>query len=146
MDEKQWDELVNFGGFADEGEFLNFINKKMKLASNVWQEMHRKNFFEKFGELVRNEETLMDAYCYFIVSQNVSNGSIVDMPYMPGLVPEDVKEQLQDTSLEVSSLLINSITLRSLMLSAMMYGVWWKQNLNNLDKLWDNGAIDESSS
>lgn len=140
------DELINFSNFSDKGEFLDFINKKMQLASETWHQMHRENFFDEFGALVSNEETLMDAYCYFIVSQNVSNGSIVDMPYMPGLVPEDVKEQLKDTSLEVTSLLLNSITLRSLMLSAMMYGVWWRQRLDKLDKLWNNGAIDESSS
>ena len=143
---KGMDDLLNMGGFDNEDELLNFVETKMKAASNIWREMHRAGFFETFGELVNNEETIMDAYCYFIVAQNVNKGSIIDMPYMPELVPEEVKNDLKDTSLEVTSLLMSSVNLRAMMLSAMMYGVWWKENLDRLDKLWTNGAIDESSS
>lgn len=140
------DELINFSGFNNEKEMEDFIESKMKTALNVWKEMHDTDFFIEFGELVKNEETVMDAYCYFILAQNINNGSVMHMPYMPGLVPEQVKEELEGTSLEVTSLLLSSVTLRSMMLSAMMYGIWWKQKLNKLDELWTNGAIDESSS
>tara|TARA_Y100000310_G_scaffold97802_1_gene95440 strand:+ start:48 stop:482 length:435 start_codon:yes stop_codon:yes gene_type:complete len=140
------DDLIDFSGFNSSEELENFVESKMKSAMNAWKKMHDSDFFIEFGELVNNEETLMDAYCYFIVAQNMNKGSVIDMPYMPGLVPEQVKEELQGTSLEVTSLLISSVTLRSMMLSAMMYGIWWKQNLDKLDKLWTNGDVNESSS
>ena len=143
---KGMDDLLNMGGFDNEDELLSFVEIKMKAASNIWKEMYSAGFFDTFAELVSNEETVMDAYCYFIVVQNASKGTIIDMPYMPGLVPEDIKDELKDTSLEVTSLLMSSVSLRAMMLSAMMYGVWWKENLDKLDKLWTNGAIDESLS
>jgi len=143
---KGMDDLLNMGGFDNEKELLSFVEIQMKAASNIWKEMYSAGFFETFGELVNNEKTIMDAYCYYIVVQNTDKGSIIDMPYMPGLVPEEVRDELKDTSLEVSSLLMSSVSLRAMMLSAMMYGVWWKANLDKLDKLWNNGAIEDESS
>ena len=133
------DDLLNLSGFDNEKDMKDFIMSKMKISADTYLKMFDAGFFDTFGDLVSNEETGMDAYCYFVVTENAQKGDIIEIPYMPGLVPEHVKEQLEDTELQVTSLMMSSISLRNMMLSAMMYGVWWQRNIDALDNLWKTG-------
>ena len=137
--DKRMEDLLKRSGFKDKESLEEFIEAKHDRASSKYLEMFDAGFFETFGALVSEEETLMDAYCYFIVSEQAQARNIVEIPYMPGLVPEHVKHELKDTDLQATTLMMSSIQLRSMMLSSMMYGVWWQQEINKLNELWDKG-------